>query len=161
MFFLNKETSMKIILLFMIFVCSTPTYAGIYKWVDKHGQTHYSETPPDNNAKEMKLPPTSTRPADNRQFQQRLQDQEKFLKALEEERNYEKKIAAEKAEREQQKKNYEKYCREMRHELSDIEKGGIVWYELDKNGERQFLSEEEVELRKQKLRERIKTDCPG
>ncbi|WP_455198953.1 DUF4124 domain-containing protein [Kaarinaea lacus] len=152
---------MRAILLFIIVAFTIPTYAGIYKWVDKHGQTHYSETPPDNNAKEMNLPPASTRPADNKQFQQRLQDQEKFLRALEEERNYEKKLAAEEEERQQQKKNYEKYCREMRHELRDMEKGGIVWYELDKNGERTFLSDKEVESRKQKLRDRIKTDCPN
>lgn len=150
---------MRFFLFVIIVVFSTHSYAEIYKWVDENGQTHYSQSPPDKNAREITLPPSSAQPGEKEKIQQRLQEQEKFLRALDEERQYQKKLADEEEKRQQQIKAHEKYCREMRLELQDMERGGVVWYELDKNGERVFLSEEEVETKKQDLRQRIKKDC--
>ena len=58
-----------IVLLLGIALGSTPAFAQMYKWVDKDGKTHYTDSPPPDDAKKLappkggSAPTTSTAPA--------------------------------------------------------------------------------------------------
>ena len=52
-------------------------------------------------------------------------------------------------------------CHNIQAQLSDMEQGGILYYELDENGERKFVSDERVEAKKNKLRDYLKKNCGG
>lgn len=150
-------------LLYILIFLTTPmvSQAGIYKWVDKNGNTQYSQSPPDKSAKEMNLPPNSVNPKEREATKERIKNQQKFLKALNEEKQAKKKIDEENRRKLQDKKDYEKYCKELRNELRDMEIGGIAWYKIDNKGERRFLSEEDIVKEKQMAREKIKKECDG
>lgn len=150
---------MKYALIIAIIALSTSAYAGIYKWIDENGQVHYGESPPGKNSREMNIQSNPGRSDDKEKYQQQLENQNKFLKALEEERAFKNKLEEEENKRLQAQKVREKYCLEMRHELRDMEVGGVVWYDLDDKGERVFLSDKEVASKKQELRDRIKSEC--
>ncbi len=47
---------------FLIVMLLLPAFAlaGTYKWVDKNGNVHYSDTPPPEGAEEVELPKTTT-----------------------------------------------------------------------------------------------------
>lgn len=158
-----SNTSVKVVLfLFMVTtIYSLTANAAIYKWTDENGRVHYSQTPPTKNAKEIKLPATIHSDKDKESSAQRLQEQQNFLRALEEERNFKRQRAEEEQRRLNEKKQYEKECRRMRHELRDMDAGGVVWYELDDKGERKFLSEDQITARKQLLRDKIRNECPN
>jgi uncharacterized protein DUF4124 len=48
----------QICLFFFFYSMTLTSYADVYKWVDEKGQTHYSQTAPENqNAEMLKAPP--------------------------------------------------------------------------------------------------------
>ena len=149
----------KIFFTLTLLVTSMLVQADIYKWVDKDGNTHYSQSAPDKSSKKMDLPSTSIKTKDREANKERVKDLQKFLKALDEDKQADKKMEQENNRRLQQAKDYEKYCKELRNELRDMEIGGVVWYELDGHGERRFFSDKEVKQKKQNLRDRVKNEC--
>ena len=107
----------------------------------------------------MNLPSNSISPEKRKANQKRTQNLQKFLKALDEDKQAQEKLDQEEEGRLQQKRDDEKYCKELRNELRDIETGGIAWYELDDNGERKYFSDKKIEQRKLEMREKFKNEC--
>lgn len=55
---------MRLITICLLLIFSLPVQAQVYRWVDSHGVTHYSDTPHRKTAKPVKLPTLQTyRPA--------------------------------------------------------------------------------------------------
>jgi hypothetical protein len=48
------------VLLLGIALAGTPTWAQMYKWVDKNGKTHYTDSPPPDDAKRLSPPKSSS-----------------------------------------------------------------------------------------------------
>lgn len=51
---------MRTFLIFVALFIAAPAVAGTYKWVDKNGNVHYSDTPPPEGAEEVELPKPMT-----------------------------------------------------------------------------------------------------
>lgn len=51
---------MRALLIFAVLLIALPAGAGTYKWVDKNGNVHYSDTPPPQGAEEVELPKPTT-----------------------------------------------------------------------------------------------------
>lgn len=49
-----------LIIMLVAFAAMTTVSAGTYKWVDKNGKVHYSDTPPPEGAQEVDLPEMTT-----------------------------------------------------------------------------------------------------
>ena len=88
---------MRIITFLSFLLCITPivAQAGIYKWTDENGQVHYGQSAPNKSAKEMDLKSNPSKPGNSDALQQRLKNQEKFLRALDEEKQFQKKVKQE------------------------------------------------------------------
>ncbi len=146
----------------LILLCACGFSQGeIYKWVDENGKVHYSQTPPDKSAEKMDIEhdaESSTESHQNNQAPSSIENQRRYSDYLEQER------LERKEQREQKKKEKEEArtkCNNVRAQLSDMEQGGILYYELDKDGERKFVDEERVEARKSKLRNYLNRNCGG
>ena len=82
----------RVLLVLLALVATSIATAGIYTWVDEHGVTHYSQSPPPQGAEAVDMPaPVSGERA--REAQQRLQ------RLLREQRQRDQERAVEKSER--------------------------------------------------------------
>ncbi|MDH5735184.1 MAG: DUF4124 domain-containing protein [Gammaproteobacteria bacterium] len=54
---------MKLLLCLVLSLFMFSTHAELYKWVDKNGETFYSDEPPHENAEQLIPPPLTTTPA--------------------------------------------------------------------------------------------------
>ncbi len=139
-----------------LLVFSLPVQAEIYKWKDEHGRTHYGDKPVDNQAEEVEYKSTTTTGKGNAASWQEIQArQEKFLDYLEEERQ---------ARDEKRQKQLEviaqrnKQCDEAkahRDELISIP----VFYRVDEQGNKEFISTEEKDENLEKTETFISKHC--
>ena len=147
--------------LFMLLCACGISNGEIYKWVDENGKVHYTQTPPDKSAEKMNIDHDAEISAESFQDNQSpssIESQRRYSDYLEQER------LDRKEKREQKKKEKEEArskCNNIRAQLSDMEQGGILYYELDKDGKRKFVAEERVEARKKNLRDYLNRNCGG
>lgn len=158
---MTKKLIRKIALLVVLLCACGIGHAEIYKWVDKKGKVHYSQTPPDKSAEKMDIEhdtEINTDSYQNDQSPSSIESQKRYSDYLEQER------LERKEKRDQKKKEKEEArakCNSIRAQLADMEQGGILYYELDKDGERKFVSDQRVEARKKRLRDHLKRNCSG
>ena len=157
---LEKIAKQFVTLFVLLCTCGT-SYGEIYKWVDENGKVHYTQTPPSKSAEKMDIEHDTEIDAgsyQNNQSPSSIESQRKYSDYLEQER------LERKEKREQKKKEKEEArskCNNVRAQLGDMEQGGILYYELDKDGERKFVSDDRVDARMKKLRNYLKKNCGG
>ena len=145
--------NMKNVMVFLaLFMCFN-TGAEVYKWVDKDGHTHYGEKPEGNDASVV---PIESPPGPDENTEIHNKEREKLLKIYEEEREIkeEKKQQSEKEEKELREK-----CAELENELKDMKQAGVVFYDLDENGERKYISDKELTARIAQLQQQYDEHC--
>lgn len=133
---------------------AAPAAAEIYKCTDANGTTRYTDTPCGETPTALKkhaAPPVSASP------DARMQKTRRLLDAMEAERNQEKQAAAEqKAEKERRQKN----CNNARDRYrAYIEAGSL--YDLDENGNRVVLSDEQRTRSTERARAEVERWCNG
>jgi len=132
-------------LVFLGFFVPNIAVAEVYKWVDEEGRTHYGEKPPVDDASRIEIEES---PQIEDSLNQQSIEQQKLLQIYEEERKLKKE---EKLKADQEKAERTKQCQILAGDLSDLQQGGMVFYDLDEKGERKFLSETEVSEQIKKL----------
>ncbi|UCD68327.1 MAG: DUF4124 domain-containing protein [Betaproteobacteria bacterium] len=124
---------------------TTTTGQTTYRWDDIDGQTHYSDQPPPPGARNVKevrnSRPASENASDNGEVAPSYQEQEAAF------RERQAKKAEEQAEAEKQRlaaAERKKNCELARSNYNTISVGGRIT-RVNKDGEREFLSSEEIE----------------
>lgn len=143
----------KICLMFIILITAMFSHAEIYKWIDEDGRTIYGDKPPDDNASKLDIsnsPATVEKP-----MEERLEKRDKLLEIYEEERNLKKE---QKLKAEQEEKQKKTRCIQLADRIKSIERGGI-YYKLNENGEREYLSNETIAKAKKELEETFNKEC--
>ncbi|GEM_PF-87385 len=87
---------------------------------------------------------------------QRIKNMRKWADARQKERAEK---ARKKAELKKRKAEKNRRCNKLKNDLADMERGGVSWYHLDAEGNRQYYSDQEVEAQKNTLRQTIKKHC--
>lgn len=145
----------RILLLILLTPCTA--LGEIYKWVDNNGQTHYGEKSENPSSKKIIIPEQKKNPKKvTASEKQRLENVKKWVDARQQEREKEKQ---KKQELRKKRNARKKKCTELKLELNDLEQGGVLWYRLDEQGKRQFYSDDEMNTRKEGLRETLKKNC--
>ncbi|HKO87373.1 MAG TPA: DUF4124 domain-containing protein, partial [Burkholderiales bacterium] len=136
-----------------------PAAAGqLYKWTDANGRIQYSDTPPPDRKTETlrggaSSSSSSGETASKPSSSYADQDQA-FRKRRAEAAEDEEKLAKEEAD----KKRLEDSCKKMRNALANMEKGGR-FSQSDEKGERQYLTDSQVQAERDRLRNDIETHC--
>jgi hypothetical protein len=144
-------------LLFLLMCLSVSAYAEVYKWVDADGKVHYGDRPNSGSAQEVKIESAPSPTGGSKDTLKNQKDIDSWLKARDaERRDNKKKQAALKKEQAMLKQK----CVALKNELSDLEHGGVVWYELDQTGKRRYYSDKEIALEIEALKKTIKRNCP-
>lgn len=128
--------------------------AGVYRWVDADGNTHFGDRPPANaSSREVKVQAPEVRnDASAQERQQRMRD---FLSEQQKERETRQADQAKFAE--QQAKKAE-LCIRMRAELKNLARVS-TFYRLDENGDRVYVTEEQNEQVRKDFRKKVKEAC--
>ncbi|MBK1872713.1 MULTISPECIES: DUF4124 domain-containing protein [Marinobacter] len=128
--------------------------AGAYRWVDENGQTHFGDRPPANAVtKEVRL--EKAQPSIDATARERKQRVDEFLRQSEKER------AARKEAEAQQEAKAEKlrvHCERMEARLKHLNTVSGI-YQLNKDGERVFVNDEENERIREEFRARVHREC--
>ncbi len=128
----------------------------VYRWVDKDGHVHYSQTPPsstDVNAQTVNIAPPAPDPTTLRNEQNLAQD----LKKKDEQDQKDQ----QKAQEDQQKKDQQKQqCDALRERLAVLQQSSRV-STIDAQGNRTFLSDDDRNKQVQDLEDQIGKQCGG
>lgn len=125
---------------------------GIYKWVDEEGRVHYGEKPPPGNAEKIEIRDTPGTAPSVRQYSV---DRDKLLQIMEEERLQKQ---AEERKAEQESQALVEKCATIEKRLAGLQRGGR-FYTSDENGERVYLTEEEVTAEVNRLQKAQEQYC--
>lgn len=145
---------MKGLIIFILLLASFTSYAGTYRWVDENGQTHFGDRPPQNvvtNEVRLKAAPPSV-DAEALARKQRLNE---FLQNSEKEREARSKVVA---EQEAKAAKQKAYCEGLQARLKYLARVSGI-YELNKEGERVFVNDEENERIRKEFKARVQREC--
>lgn len=129
--------------------------AGVYKWVDEEGRTHFGDRPPASaKPSEVRVDsaPSAAVDSGTRSRQQKVSD---FLQQRQEEREAQQKI---KAEAEAKAAKQAELCRSLRARLKHLESIS-TFYNLNDKGERVFVSEAENTRIRQDFKKKVRKTC--
>jgi len=140
-------------LFFAAVIHSGGVSAEIYKWIDEHGNVHYSDKRMNDDSAPVSVnsaaPPPDTSTAEHRQRAQEL------LEVFEEERREKKQAARDaEAERKQRKDNC-KRARDMQRHYGEI--GRL--YDYDESGNKRYYSDEEIDNYRGEINEQVERWC--
>lgn len=145
---------MKGLITAVLLLAATTGQAGTYRWVDENGQTHFGDRPPANAAtNEVQL--KSAPPLVDAKARERKQRVNEFLQQSEKER-----AARQKAEAEHEARaaKLKVHCERMEARLKHLQRVSGI-YELNKDGERVFVNDEENERIREEFRARVQREC--
>ncbi len=149
-------------LLIFLMLFSANASSALIKWVDAEGRVHYSDGPPPPDAKTKVLrtiaepkpqgeSAASGTPAAPKSMAEREADLKKAQQA--------KKEAADKAAKAQADADAKKsYCDSLRQNMRTLQEG-MRTMEVDAQGNRSYLSDEERQQRIDKAQQDISTNC--
>lgn len=149
---------MKNSLLLALLLCSTHALSANYKWVDENNQTHYSEQPPPG--KKAKVIPSMSRSIVNPSasgvpaIKTAVERASEISKAKQPTKEATEKAAQKQAYEDALKVN----CESAKKNLAALN-DGIRLVEIDANGERSFLSDEQRQQRTAKAQQDIRENC--
>jgi hypothetical protein len=142
----------------LILLCSTNAIPASYKWVDENNRTHYSEQPPAN--KKAKILPSSSSasvaaassvPSVPKTIAERAAELDKAKLA--------KKDVADKAAQKQAYDDALKAnCDAAKKNLASLQ-DGVRLVEIDANGERSYLNDEQRQQKIAKAQQDIQANC--
>ena len=142
-----------------LLLCAAPSSAGMYKWVDDKGVTHYSESPPPGRkAQQIQTTPSPSPSAAPKPAEPASTwgDKERAFRQRTIEREY--------AEETKRKGDAERVamrreaCLEARYML-DALNSGVPVYKLNEKGEREYLADNVRADRLQRAKENAETYC--
>ncbi|MBU2892706.1 DUF4124 domain-containing protein [Colwellia sp. D2M02] len=127
--------------------------AEIYTWVDENGKTHFSDRPFPENATKTTVK-TITPKSHNSVAVENNKDSQ-----WQKDYQLAQKKKAEKKEQEKLKKQEnEDTCKELKRQLTIHNQNGRT-YRLDDNGERNYLTSEQIDKEKAQLSKALKKHC--
>jgi hypothetical protein len=126
--------------------------AGVYKWVDEKGVTHYSSTPHNPSAQQIKVQPPPTTESSPPSSSIRLWEANESMKKSRERRQ--KQEEADQQERQEK----ERICVLARQRLRELQEYDRI-YSRNKQGEKEYWDDATKEAEIKKAQDAIKNNC--
>ena len=144
--------------LLLLLVTQQGLTTDVYRIVDENGRVNYSQIPPYKGAEKVKLKNNrgntqAFNSNDNVSLQER---QKKFSDFLESER-LERKQKRDEAK--QQREDLAANCFSVNADLSDMNQGGVQYYDLDDSGQRVYIDQAVIDARKSQLQKYLDENC--
>ncbi len=148
---------MKSLLVIVAILYTASVQAEVYKWVDENGRVHYGDKPgAGSQAIEVRQYETSNKPASSGGDELSRDKKRQRISDMLEEDRLTKNKQREKKNKEREKKK--RKCNRLKDRQRHYERASGL-YNLDKDGNRIYISNEQREKSEQKLRQQIKKAC--
>jgi len=168
-------TNLFVLIFFSCIVSQDVHAATVYRWVDKHGKTHFSQTPPNGETREYDVRFAKEKPksepvaskdakdgkagesADNGKDKDKDKPKtpQERLAEIEKARAEQSKIATEKAK---QRDERTQKCQKAQENMRNIDQGGRI-YDVNKSGEREYWDDSKRAEKKALAQEHIDKYC--
>ncbi|MDQ1363888.1 MAG: hypothetical protein QG652_1750 [Pseudomonadota bacterium] len=143
------------LLIFSVLI-TWPAYSEVFKWVDAQGNTHYGDKPADKQTStQINVAAPETKITEPQLSEERDERRRRLADAMQEDRLKKKE---EKEKKLQQQQQLNKQCIYARDQLRQYEDSGYL-YQLDKDGNRITMSDEQRQSSIDKYRANIKKHC--
>ncbi len=133
-------------------LAATASLADVYKWTDASGRVHYSDKPRTVAAEKLKVRSART------DYQRLEADRQAAIERAEVEAEEAVKSAEKEARQAEVERVRTENCERARRNLNRVNAAQRL-YEVEANGERRYLSEAEIESRRQSARDDVATYC--
>lgn len=129
-----------------------PAMAQLYKYTDKNGKTVYSDQPPpDQDSKQIRVQSAGPSDAPGKTSVQKDKDADKGRKEAAK--------GAEKAEKDAARQaQIQARCNHLKADLAGYE-GGVRLQRVNEKGEREFMTDEQIEQAKSRTRREMDEAC--
>jgi len=145
------------LIIIAVFLVGNTVCAEIYKWVDERGKVQFSQTPPNPSAEKVEIKNSQSTATTNTQSDVSSAEKEKrYLDYLRQER-IDREIS--KAEKDEQQAKLQARCNRSLADYNDLDAGGR-FYELNAQGKRVYLSDQQIDEEKEKLKKFLDSSCP-
>ena len=144
-----------VVLSLLIFGVST-SFAEIYRWVDDQGKVHYGDRPPQEQTQEAETYSPNAGNGSKVSVDPELQDRQKKL--LEKWQNDQKNSSTEEAESQRFARLQQERCNLLKNMQKQYKQSGRVYRETE-NGQRIYLSDDELAIELEKINDRIQSTC--
>ncbi|ODM33839.1 hypothetical protein A6779_02575 [Marinobacter adhaerens] len=140
----------------MVFFCLFPlsAKAGVYKWIDANGQTHFGDRPP-TQAESSEVKVNSAPASVDVDARERHQKMTEFLDQQQEEREARQ---AANAKAEQKAEKQAEQCKKLRARLKFLASVS-TFYNINAQGERVYVNEAENAQIREDFREKVRKTC--
>lgn len=148
---------MRLLFLLGFLLWTVPLSAGMYKWVDEKGVTHYSETPPPGRkGQQIQTPPASPTPAESPSTweEKELDFRRRSIEREQAEEARKKKEAAERYQTAMRKE----LCMEAQGDLQALNAGRPIYW-INEKGEREYLADSARPAAVERAKKRVETYC--
>lgn len=128
----------------------------VYKWVDKDGHTHYSQTPPsstDVNAQTVDITPPAPDPTT-------LRNEANLAKSLQDQDKQNQKTQEQAQKDAEQKAQKDKLCDDLRQRLQVMDQSARV-ATVDAQGNKTYISDDDRAKQEQQMQDQIAKSCGG
>lgn len=140
------------LVLLILSLSMTDSIAEIYKWTDEQGNVHYGDKP---NEKADEVQVDISKKGHISTDSDRQLKRKKLIDAFNQDREYENK---QKAEAQKKSKKIKKTCARAKDQLKNYVRARAL-YDLDEEGNRVIISDEERNKSTQKLKNNIEKYC--
>jgi len=146
---------MKILMMFLLCACMAAAAADqVYRWVDKDGHVHYSQTPPADTTVHAQSEDVSAPPPDPTG----IQNAHNLVQQMQV-RNQQAQAAQQQAQVQTQRQaQQQQRCNQLQAELQIMQQVNRV-VTVDAKGSRTYLSDAQHAQREQQLQNEINTEC--
>ncbi|MGE5626236.1 MAG: DUF4124 domain-containing protein [Bacillota bacterium] len=128
----------------------------IYKWVDKNGQVHYSQTPPPTTDVQAQSVNIGAPPPDPIT----LQNQQNLAQQIQQKNQQDQEAAKKQQQDAQQQAAQKKHCDVLRERLATLQVGGRT-ATVDTKGNVSYLSDDERNKQIKDAQDQIAKECSG
>lgn len=148
-----KKVTLGLLVFGLLTAASIHSIAGIYRWTDAQGKTHFSDQPPEEHAASEEVS-NQLSPINRDSSTQETQKLQKVFQGdTPEEKALQQQQQVQKLQRNQKT---DKICQQAKQKLSTLQ--GPVYF-VDENGDEITISEKERERRAQQLEQEIRKHC--
>jgi phage-related minor tail protein len=133
-------------------------YAGVYRWVDEEGVTHYTQTPPINEEATLLDEPTEPARSSDEAWKE-LNDRRLQQEDVDEDRELAAKKEAERRKAAENKRIREQNCQAAKSNLTNLEGGRATRRVKTESGDYIRLTEEDHQQRLEQARKNIEEFC--
>ena len=126
----------------------------MYKWVDKDGHVHYSQTPPPSTSVQAQSVNISAPPPDP----VTVQNEQNLSQQIQDKNKQAQDAAQKQQQNAQQQAQQKKYCDSLRERLATLQVGGRT-STVDAKGNVSYLSDDQRNKQIQDVQDQINKDC--